>query len=228
MAKTAETAQQVINRQRSAPPPAQEQARQTPAAPPVRPITADEQLQATADLTNPAKAPQAIRTLLRGVGIDVDKIKLNEDARRVAAVAQEWESHHPDFPSDERNSRLLLNTAAKNVGFSNISAQALDAAYSELLRFNMLFDVEPSDPPQPINPPAAPDGSPGTRVERPRGATSYRSSALRAAAPGASNSKPKYTRAEIDSLNSRQLRDKIEREPGFREWYDREFSAATA
>ena len=228
VAKTAETAQQVINRQRTAPPQQAPARSAQPAAQPAsRPLTADEQMQATADLSNPGKSPQALKTLLRGVGIDVDQMKLNEDTRRVAAVAQEWERRNPEFPSDERNSRLLLNTAAKNVGFANISAQALDAAYNELLRFDMLFDADSSQR-QDTNPPNAPDGNSVTRIVRPRGATSYRSTTLRAPVPGAQSQKPKYTRTEIDALNSKQLRQKIEHEPGFREWYDREFSSATA
>lgn len=238
VAKTAETAQQVINRQRiqSAQPPA----RQSGDAPPPPPaattagtgpkrLTADERMQATLDLSNPAKSPEAIRALLRDSGIDVDKMRLEADAKRAAGVAQEWERNHPDFPSDERNQRLLMNTALLRAGgdLARITAETLDTAYRELVSFGMLFEPENNSSTQTVTPQNAPDGNSATRIVRPRGATSYRSTTLRATAPGAKR-EPKYTRAEIDAMPSAVFREKMEREAGFREWYDREFSPATA
>ena len=229
VSRTAETAQQVINRQRnnspangngSAPKP---HVSSVPAAPKVTP---DEQMQATADLSNPAKAPGAVKTLLRAAGVDVDRERIRQDAERVAAIAQEWEGQHPEFAaSDERNKRLLLNTASAKVGFSNINAAALDAAYEELRRFDMFFTEAAIPEPSPL--PNAPNGNSAT-VDRPRTATSYRTTSLRSGTP-AVTTKPKYTVAEVDQLNSKQLREKIEREPGFADWYNREYSrTATA
>jgi len=221
VAKTAETAQQTISRLRSAPAPTSIRPPNSPApAPaPTRPkVTADEQMQATQDLTNPAKAPQAIKTLLLAAGVDVNRMITEEETRRVSAVAQEWERQHPDFPNDPRNQRLLIRTAALKYGFANITADALTATYQQLLNENMLFPVS-DDPYNPPIPPNAPEGNPASRVERPRGATSYRSTALRGSAPVATT-KPKYTRAEIDSWNSAKLREKIDHEPGFKEFYN--------
>jgi hypothetical protein len=231
VANTAETAQQVINRHRasstssnSTSAPARSEP--APVATP-RPISAEEQMQATSDLTNPSKAPQAVKTLLRGVGLDVDKLKQDEDIRRIAAVAQEWERQHPDFPGSDRNNRLLLDKATLMVGFPNITAAALDAAYQQLLNLEMLFEVESPPESTTESPPAASNGNSGNRARPARTATSYRATSLRSDA--GVTVKPKYTRLEIDALNSRQLREKIEHEPGFKDWYDREFSgAATA
>ena len=230
VANTAETAQQVINRQRAAASSASPNVvtRTTEVRPtPTTKLTPDEQMRATSDLSDPAKSPEAIGTLLRGVGIDVNKMKLDEDIRRVAATAQEWEKTHPDFPASDKNNRLLLDKATLMVGFPNINESALDAAFAELSRLGMLFEAEV---PEPIpNPSNAQNGNSATREERPsRTATSYRSHSLRSE-PAATANKPRYTRAEIDKLTSKQLRDKIEYEPGFREWYDSAFSrAATA
>lgn len=242
VATTAETAQQVINRQRqtaaashvqSTDPPAPGHSANTrsqaaPVAAP-RSLTAEEQMQATSDLSNPAKSPQAIRTLLRGIGIDTDKLKQDEDIRRVAAIAQEWERKHPDYPACDKNNRLLLDKATLMVGFTNINEAALDAAFQQLLSLGMLFEVESKGQEETTTPSNAPDGNSANREERqPRTATSYRSHSLRSE-PVVHANRPRYTRAEIDKLTSRQLRDKIETEPGFREWYDSEFSrAATA
>jgi len=233
VAKTAETAQQVINRQRSVTVAAT--ARPTATSGSVtqqralQPLTADQQMQATADLSNPAKSPEAIKTLLRGAGVDVDGIKLREDARQAGAVAQEWERQHPDFPGDERNQRMLMDKALLLAGgkLNQITATVLDQAFQELLGYNMFFD--PADAQymnhEPTPQPNAPDGNPAP-VVRPRGATSVRSNALRATTPVA-RQQPKYTRAEIDAMNSKQLADKIKYEPGFVDWYNREFSATT-
>lgn len=238
VAKTTETAQQVINRQRNATATSATPTRAVAvppndarsAAPPVPTprISAEEQMQATSDLSNPSKSPQALRTLLRGVGVDVDKIKLDEDIRRITAIAQEWESHNPDWPSSDKNNRLLLDKATLMVGFPNITSQTLDAAYRELSSRGMIFAIESDDTPPPT-PPDAPNGNSATRSEgQTRTATSYRSHSLRSDVVVPAKKAP-YTRAEVDAMTSRQLREKIETEPGFKEWYNATFSrAATA
>lgn len=231
VAKTAEAAQQLINRQRAAQQPPSSAAVLPAAAqvPASRPLTADDLMQATADLQNPAKSTDAIKTLLRGAGFDVDKNKFQEDMQRVAAVAQEWERRNPAFPSDDRNQRMLMDKAALLAGgVTNVTAQALDAAYAELLRFGMLFDAPVLPTPTTTTPQDAPDGNPGTRTERPSSATSYRRTALSSSASHVVPQEPLYTRAQIDQMTSAQLREKIEREPGFREWFDREFSMPAA
>lgn len=232
VAKTAEAAQQLINRQRSQQQsaPVHPGAVAPPAAPARRPLSADDLMQATADLQNPAKSTEAVKTLLRGAGIDVDRMKLQEDAQRVSAIAQEWERSHADFlASDERNQRMLMDKAALMAGgMPNITAETLDAAYSELQRFGMFFDAAPVPTTPTTNPHDAPDGNSGTRTERPSSATSYRRTALASPGTGAPRTQPLYTRAQIDQMTSAQLREKIEREPGFQQWFDKEFSAPTA
>lgn len=215
LGKTAESAQQVINRQRATVSQPRTAAAQ-PAVPPTpaRPaVTAEQRMQATADLQNPAKSSEAIKTLLRAEGLDLDKNRLQEEARRAGAVAQEWERSHPDFPSDERNQRLLMNTAVKNVGgLAGITTAALDTAYEELLRYNMLFEVAPVEE----GTPPAPPNENSASVTR-RQATSYRAATLRAPVTPVVDKKPKYTRAEIDDMNSKVYQDKFEHEPGFKE-----------
>jgi hypothetical protein len=122
----------------------------------------------------------------------------------------------------------LLDKASLIAGFTNITGAVLDAAYQQLLDLGMLFEAESPPEPATDNPLVASNGNSEHRARPARTATSYRSTSLRSDA-GVTVNKPRYTRAEIDALNSRQLRDKIEREPGFKDWYDREFSrAATA
>lgn len=187
---------------------------------------------AAADITNPAKAPQAARTLLRAAGIDVDGMVRDQSASRVARVGREWNAAHPDFPTDARNSRMLIDRASLNVGFENISAQALDTAYAQLLAENMLFETEEGAPANGNGntngtEPAQPGGSQEPRTVRPRMATSYSRNQLTARTPAA-QPKPKYTRAEIEAMNTRDFRAKVLDVPDVRAWYEREFSGAVA
>jgi len=225
VARTVETAQQVINRQRQAPPAAVTINRTE--EPPAPPISAEDTMQATVDLTNPARAGAAIRTLLKGEGIDLDEARLQRDARKAAAAAEEWERNNPDFPHDRRNQRQLMDRALlkANGNLGAITTQILDAAFAELRSSDLLFEVEPQNPLTP-NPPHAPNGNSASRSEAPRSATSYRSTALRATPASVASTKPKYTRAEVEAMNSKQLGEKIKNEPGFQEWFDREFSVS--
>lgn len=226
VAHMAETGQATITRLRTAQPSTQV----SPASPAVaapnstrRRLTADEQAQATADLSNPAKSPAAVRALLREAGVDVDQMQIDAAARRVSVVAQEWERQHPDFPHSERNQRLLIDKAILKVGFPNITAETLDAAYNDLLALDMLFEADA------VTPTVPPDGSPDSRTNGAvtRRATSYRANALRSTAPAVPPKTPKYTRAQIDAMNSAEYREKLRSEPGFADCVN-QLSAATA
>lgn len=227
VAKTAETAQAEIHRLRGA----KSAPSSGAAASPAPRVTADEQARATADLSDPSKSPEAIKTLLRASGVPIDNLKLKEDAERVALVARNWEAKmaatNPEVSAimnDERNQRALMNTASLRVGFQNITEAALDAAYHELAQHGMLFEVAPGTPEKEVET-VPPGGSRDSRTVRT--ATSYRANSLRTPTPVVST-KPKYTRAQVEAMNSRDFRVKIETEPGFKEWYDKEFAAKSA
>lgn len=234
VAKTAETAQALIKKQRDQA--AQSSVRQpvsatpTPAAATIagpQKLTADQRMQATVDLSNPARSAEAVKALLGDVGVDVDKMKQDAEIRRATALCEEWERNHPEFPNEQRNLRLLMNTALLRAGgeLGRVTAGTLDNAFQELRQFGMLFDAEETTTNNPSQ--NAPDGNSATRTVRPRGATSYRATNLRATTPGARR-EPRYTRTEIEAMSSTVFREKLEHETGFREWYDREFSAAIA
>jgi hypothetical protein len=212
LARTTETAQTEIHKLRNGARPASTSPTTTATLAPSGRLTADETARATADLSNPAKSGEAIKTLLRDQGFDVDKNRLDQASRRVAAIGEEWEKQNPDFPHDDRNQRLLIQTAALKVGFVNITAAALDAAYQELLDHEMLFDVEKPAVTVP------PGGTPEPRTVR--NATSYQRRNVSGSAPRVEAPKPKYTREQVDAMNSRELRNKIENEPGFKELVD--------
>lgn len=217
IANTAETAQAEIHRLRKAPPTPHTSA---PAASPATGarVSADEQARATVDLNNPAKAPDAIKTLLRAGGVDVDQDQREREGRRISALAAEWERENPDFPFDPRNGRLLIDRAIlKAGGYLKITKEHLSAAFQELQDSNMLFEPAPPQPGPSST--VQPRGTEDSRTVRT--ATTYRRNSLRSPEPIVSAPKPKYTPADIDKLTSKQLRDKIENEPGFREMYEK-------
>lgn len=226
VAKTAETGQALISRQRQELAQRSPTPTRTPAAPRATMPSADDVMLATADLTdNPGKAPAAVKTLLKAAGFDVDAMQHDSDVRRVSAIAETWERNNPDFPDDERYSRLLMDRATLMVGFKNITAEVLDSAYADLRTMGIRFEGDESENNNERQPPTPPDGSQATRVVRQRG-TSYDRLQLSGTPPAPRTQKPKYTRADIDAMNSKQLQDKIKNEPGFVEEYDRMLSTA--
>jgi len=175
-------------------------------------LSPGEQLQATADLSNPAKAPAAITKLIaHHTGIDFEEQKRNEIIHRVVTTAQQWEEAHPDFPGHPANRKMMMDTATLRVGYENITAAALDAVFEELTASGTL--VPPADePPEPptVQPPETAD----TRTVRPRGAASHRRSVTLPTPPAASPT-PKYTREQIEALPSAEYRRKLESDPAF-------------
>lgn len=223
-ARTIETGQTEINRLRTS------RATQTttPAAsvPPnaaaggPQRLTADQRAAATADLSNPAKSSQAVKALLRDEGVDVDRIKFKEETDRMAAISQEWEKQHPDFPNDDRNMRMLIDRATLLAGSAaNFTAAHLDRAYADLQKYEMLHEV------QPVPTPVPPQGIEDSRTTvRTRSATSYRSTALRATAPVAQPEKAPYTDEEYRSMNSKEFQHKVLEVPKVLAHYNSRFS----
>ncbi len=170
LANTAETAQLQISRMRktsSSAPPASPAARPT-GAPPANAPNGD-LVTAVADLANPQKAPQAIKTLLRAGGVDVDRQARADAARRMGDVAEQWEKEHPEYPKDPRNDQILMNKALLLAGGPwRVTADIISAAFEELQRLEMLFEVAAT---------VQPGGNPDSRTVR--NATTYRRNSLR-------------------------------------------------
>jgi hypothetical protein len=187
-------------------------------APARKPMTADEQMRATSDLSNPAKAPQAVASLVNeATGGALDRLKQFEEKERrqqaanaLAETAARWASQHPEFPRTPTNKKLLLDTAVLRVGIEAVTEDVLQSVYQELLEGDYLQDSDPA---------GQPDETPATRPARAREATSYRRTNLRATTPAPSTA-PKYTRAEIDKLPADELLKRYNSDPEFRRAVD--------
>jgi hypothetical protein len=219
LATTTETAQLQISRMRKTP------ANQPPARPTTAPAAATpngDLVTAVADMANPQKAPQAVKTLLRAAGVDVDRQARADAALRMGDVAEQWEREHPEYPKDPRNDQILMNKALLMAGGPlRVTAEIISTAFEELQRLEMLFEVAAT----PVST-VQPSGSSDSRTVRGvQTATSYRRNALRSAepppAPRGDSAKEARWRTILEHGNSAQQAEAIRNEPGYVEWVDK-------
>jgi hypothetical protein len=179
-------------------------------------LSADEQMTATFELSDPSKAPGAIvRLVQHATGLNLNAMQAREEEQRIASVAEQWENEHPDFHGSLTNRKLLLNTAVLHAGgIKNVTAEKLEDTYLSLLAQGAFTESTEAQPNQ-STPQVQPGENPDSRTAvRPRGATTYRSSNLRATAPVAS-SRPMYTKAQVDAMSADELAEKYNSEAGF-------------
>lgn len=190
------------------------------------PLTAGETSELTASLTDPAKAPAAITRLVEGhTGFDFTKAKAQETVERITEIQTNWSLKRADFPKHPTNYTLVNNAAVIRAGgYENITADILDAVFNELQTQGLLVAEEEEAPTE--SPTVLPAEIPAT-VRRPRGAASYRRTALSSPAPASASQTPKYTKTQIDKMSSSEIRRRIETEPGFADQLSA-FSAAPA
>lgn len=181
---------------------------QAPAAPaPPRNVSADEIMQATADLQNPAKAGAAVATLYEAAtGID----PVEQARRSYAALAMEWESETPEFYPHPGNRQLVGEKAIRLAGNKPglVTRAMLDSAFQQLQAEGLLFERlgPPSDNPPSPTLANLPGESPVQSFERPRGtrfSTGARSSSF--SAPQTVKTRAlKYTEEQIRTMPERE------------------------
>lgn len=222
-AKTIESAQGQIHRMRKAPP-------NPPPPPPAgsRLAPSVDIARAVTDLSNPATAGQAVKTLLKSVGVDVDRQAMVQALHSVALIAEQWERDNPDYPKDPRNDHILMKIAANHAGGNHrIRTEHIDSAFKEAKQHEIFFE------PKSLEVPAVtvhPDGNPDSRTVR--NATGYPSNRLRGSAPapapkGDTPQEAKW-RTILEKGNGAALEDAIRNQPGFAEWVDKQFAKKTA
>lgn len=187
----------------------------TPTAPATRKkLTANEIMQATTDLQDPAKSASAVTRLIQdATGIDLRQMAVDEFAKR----AMEWQAEHPEFYAHPGNKRLLTDQAKYFTGgdLTLVTKDILTSAFNVLRERGELYD-EPAaplpNPNLPPNSPAFPGESPVQRTtERPRGqfSTGTRSNGFNA--PQVSLPKtPKYTAEDIRTMPESKSRRLVE------------------
>lgn len=211
LARTNASAQTVIAQQRAPKPntPAQPT---TPAPRSTTRLDADQTMQAVQDLENPATAGNAIKRLIESeTGISFDEIILNKFNR----TCLNWEATHPDLFRHPANQKLIAEAAIRKAnGLKNVTAEHLEAAYSELDAGGYLISETNHQTPagelvnEPLNPSAEQTVEiPSPTPARPRtvAASSHRSTRI-GTAQSAPSWKPKYTREQLIAMPLTQSR----------------------
>lgn len=195
-------------------------------ATPPRTISADQIMQATQDLQNPAKAPAAIATLMEaGTGVD----PVEQARRNYAALAVEWEAQTPDFFPHPGNRQLVGDRAIRAAGGKPgmVTKQILQDAFLQLEAEGLLFERPETHAP-PANSPTLttfPGESPVQPLERPRGtrfATGARGTSF--SAPQTAQTRAlKYTEEQIRTMPDKERR-RVFNDPDYIEACDFYFS----
>jgi hypothetical protein len=176
-----------------------------PSPAPSKRLNADQVMQATADLTNPAKAPEAVAALFEHqTGLSPSQIIL----KNFGDMAERWEENNPDFFAHNGNRRMMAAEAAQLAGgLGKVTEGHMDKAFSNLRDREELFEAPQSDH-QPSQ--SFPDESQVQRPERPsrpRFGTSARSTGFRSQTPARTL---KYTEMDIRTMPLSKSRALIE------------------
>jgi hypothetical protein len=179
-----------------------------PAAPPAAPVrfrlSADQVMQYTEDLKNPAKSSEAV-TMLQAHERGVDP----QDERRAAfrAMGEAWERDHPEFYAIKPNRTQMGFRVGKitNGDPRNASKEIFTQAYHELLNEGLLVEEpEQQQQPQPTTTPSPfPGESPVQPAERPRRMFSTGSRSSSFSTPQRTSAPPrtlKYSEMQIRTM----------------------------
>lgn len=185
----------------------------TPPAPvtvtPRKRLSADETMQATTDLQNPAKAADAVATLVQdATGVDLRKMAMDAFKAR----AEEWVNEHPEFYNCKPNKTLLATRLGQivNGDVALITKEMMTQTYKNMIAAGELVEHPGGEEPQNVEP--LPGENQVQRVETipsGRAGTGTRSTSFRAA-PGAQTRKLKYTREQIDRMSLTKAKALIE------------------
>jgi hypothetical protein len=191
-------AQQALAR-RAAAPPQGTVTIPSPIAPRKR-MTADETMQATTDLQNPAKAAEAVTRLVQdATGMDLRQMAM--DAFKIRA--DEWARETPDFYNCKPNRSLLATRLGRlvNGDVALISKEMITQCFHQMLETGDLVE-DPGEGTQNVT--AFPDENQVQRVETSRGrrsGTGTRSTNFRTPTQGVQTRTLKYTREQIDRMS---------------------------
>jgi hypothetical protein len=187
-------------------------ARRAAASPPAAPrvISADQVMQATEDLKNPAKSASAIATLMES-STGVNPIEAARQA--YASLALAWEEETTDFFPHPGNRQMVGEKAIRMAGNKPglVTRDTLNAAFQSLRAEGLLFE-RTGAPTQNSNDNSTlttfPGENPVQRSERPRGtrfATGIRSSNL-SASQTVQTRGLKYTESQIRTMPEKERR----------------------
>jgi hypothetical protein len=194
-------------------------------------MSANDVMQATSDLGNPARAGEAVTRLVE----DATGVNLKQMAADAFGVrAKEWELEHPEFFAHEGNREMLAyhSVRAARGDIASVSKELLTQTFLNLQERGLLFERPAAAPAtEPPAPTSFPGGSPVQRVEYPRGGrpgTGTRSTNFRATQTTQPRT-PKYTDDDIRKMPASKKRELIEaNDPDFEAACERMYANASA
>jgi hypothetical protein len=168
-------------------------------------MTADETMQATTDLQNPAKAAEAVTKLVQdATGMDLRQMAMDAFKTR----ADEWVKETPDFYNCKPNRSLLATRLGVlvNGDVARISKEMMTQTFHQMLEAGDLVEDPGEAAPNVAaqNVTAFPDENQVQRVETSRGGrsgTGTRSTNFRTPPQGVQTRTLKYTREQIDRMS---------------------------
>lgn len=186
-----------------------------PVAPAARaPLSPDDTMRAVKDLENPAKAGEAVATLLESAtGVDPRRLAMENFAN----VAERWQNNTPDFYVHPGNQQLLIQRALAYPGverhFARITPEILTYCFQQIRAEGKYFErpaeVDNDNPPHPTpafpgqnQVPRAPEQQRETRFS-----TGTRSTRFATPVPGSQKRTPKYTAEQIRTMPYRQAEE---------------------
>lgn len=198
----------------------------TPPAPPVpiKRMTPDDFVRATGDLTDPARAGEAIVTLAKEV-TGVDLARLGQDQFR--EMAAQWEHNTPEFYPHPGNKSILMGEVYRQnnitpAEMAKITPSMMTAAYGTVRERGMLFDLPDqhetpvipiSEPTNPSTTRSFPDENQVRRTESRRGEGLFATSVPATRFRGSQTVLPKtlkYTEQQIRGMSPMKQRELID------------------
>lgn len=187
------------------------------AAPPPsdpKPMTANERMQAVADLNNPATVDKAVSRVMESVIGPIDQFQRDREAERVerlreAAIiaAEEFAGQTPDyFPSDFNNNTLVQYM--QRMGYAPDAVASYQRAYAELSGAKLL-QAKPAQSLNDEEPPTEPQERNAPTLSAPRAPARYstgvRQSDISGTAP-VPVKRLKWSREQIANMSSAEFK----------------------
>jgi hypothetical protein len=202
-----------------------------------KPLSADERLEVTTDLSDATKAPEAVKKIVESaLGAPLDTVRERLGAQQQAdlkaereAICKAFIAEQADFMPCKHNWDLIIGMGDNlNLAFTRTN---LDSIWEKLKTAGLAIlkpttDTPPADDEAPAQPestqPAGGLPAQPAATTRPRGTVS---TGLRAgdssAVPPSGRATPKYTRKQINDMSAEEYDYKFKNEPGFAQLVDR-------
>jgi hypothetical protein len=188
-------------------------------------LTADETLQLTEALQDPKRAAEASERLARS-----HRALEHEKAQAFERTATAWAATHPELKDSLYNKKLITDNARMRVGgrLEAIRTETLEMVYQELTAGGYLLTQEEAALENSTSTPAVPPAeTPAPVPSRQEGAFATSHRATRLNATQQATWQPKYTRAQLEKLTTKEtdrlLKDRGQAGKDYREacdfWY---------